>query len=256
MTKFKKKKSLGQHFLNSEQKALEIVGAFCVPEDVHSVLEIGPGLGVLSRHLVQNNAFETYFSEIDERAIAYLKKTLHIPGSHFLSGDFLRADLSKIPGDFAVIGNFPYSISSQILFRVIDNRMRVPLVTGMFQREMARRVCAANGNRDYGILSIFVQAYYRTEYLFELPPSCFDPPPKVFSAVIRITRYREEIPCPEKIFRSVVKTAFGQRRKMLRNVLQGDALIWLEENHLADKRAEALPVETYIALSNALAEKA
>lgn len=254
MADFKHSKAFGQHFLKSTDTAAQIVQALePLPLDM-PVLEIGPGLGVLSTLLLAGNR-PIYFSEIDTRIIAFLRERLHVADNHILKGDFLRYDLRSVfSGPFAVIGNFPYNISSQILFTVIDHRDQVPVVVGMFQREMAQRVVAGHGNKDYGIISVLVQAYYTTEYLIELPPDAFDPPPKVHSAVIRLRRKSEDPAVRYGQLRTVVKAAFNQRRKTLSNALGGvsGAREALQVLQFSGRRAEELSVEDFISLTQAL----
>lgn len=253
---FRHLKAFGQHFLKSDAVAAEIVAALETGEPVSSILEIGPGLGILSRHLLKKK--ETiYFSEIDRRIITFLKEELQVPEAHILEGDFLRTHPEIIiPGNFAVIGNFPYNISSQIIFRVLEMKEHVPTVVGMFQKEMARRVTATHGNKEYGVVSVLTQAYYQTEYLMELSPDAFDPPPKVDSAVIRLQRRKAEPACSEKMLRQVVKAGFNQRRKKLSNALSGvqGALEPLRLLNFADKRAEQLSVEEFIELTTAITQ--
>ncbi len=250
---FHHKKSLGQHFLKSEATALEIVQALKPQNDFVPILEIGPGLGILSKHLLKLPN-PIYFSELDARVISFLEEELKIDPSNIIYGDFLKLDLSRyFTGEFLVIGNFPYNISSQILFKILDFKDQVPILTGMFQREMAKRVVAKHGNKEYGVITVIVQAYYDCTYLFELPPSAFDPPPKVNSAVIRLTRKSTPMDCDEKLFKQIVKAGFNQRRKKLSNALSGipgskEKLIAL---NFADKRAEQLSVNDFIALTNA-----
>ncbi len=248
---FHHKKSLGQHFLKSEATALEIVQALKPENDTIPILEIGPGLGILSKHLLQlpNPIF---FSELDTRVISFLEDELKIDPSYIIYGDFLKLDLSRyFSGEFLVIGNFPYNISSQILFKILDFKEQVPVLTGMFQKEMAKRVVAKHGNKEYGVITVIVQAYYDCTYLFELPPTAFDPPPKVNSAVIRLSRKATALNCDEKLFKQIVKAGFNQRRKKLSNALSGipgskEKLIAL---NFADKRAEQLSVEDFIELT-------
>ena len=244
---------MGQHFLKSEATALEIVEALQPPDETIPILEIGPGLGILSKHLLKlpNPIF---FSELDHRVITFLQEELHIDPEHIIYGDFLKLDLSGyFSGKFLVIGNFPYNISSQILFKILDFKDQVPILTGMFQKEMAKRVVATHGNKEYGVITAIVQAYYDCTYLFELPPSAFDPPPKVNSAVIRLTRKTSPLNCDEKLFKQIVKAGFNQRRKKLSNALSGipgskEKLIAL---NFADKRAEQLSVNDFIELTRA-----
>ncbi len=215
------------------------------------VLEIGPGLGILSRHLLQSYS-QVYFSEIDTRIIQFLQDDLKVSEAQILAGDFLRADISgKFNNPLAVIGNFPYNISSQILFKVLDHKEQIPVVVGMFQREMADRVVAVNGNKDYGIVSVLIQAYYDTSTVMHLPPEAFDPPPKVHSAVIKLVRKENPPDIAFNKLKMVVKTAFNQRRKTLSNAMSGvagakDALTAL---NFAGLRAEALSVADFITLT-------
>ncbi len=251
---FHHKKSLGQHFLKSEATALEIVRALNPENENIPILEIGPGLGILSKHLLKlpNPIF---FSELDARVISFLEEELKIDPSFIIYGDFLKLDLARyFNGEFLVIGNFPYNISSQILFKILDFKAQVPILTGMFQKEMAKRVVAKHGNKEYGVITVLVQAHYECNYLFELPPSAFEPPPKVNSAVIRLTRKSTIIDYDEKLFKQIVKAGFNQRRKKLSNALSGipgskEKLVGL---NFADKRAEQLSVKDFIDLTKAL----
>lgn len=251
-TGFQHRKSFGQHFLKSDETAREIVNCLRCPETIDTILEIGPGQGVLTRHLTNLHNKIIYVSEIDKRIIQFLQSELKFPQDKIIEGDFLKADIQTIiPQRFCIIGNFPYNISSQILFRVLEMKDKIPVVVGMFQREMAKRVTAKNGNKDFGVITVLVQAYYEVAYLFELPPDAFDPPPNVFSAVIRLTRKKEDPNCSEKILREVVKTAFNQRRKKLSNAISSiaggmDALL---KHDFANLRAEQLSVEDFISLA-------
>ncbi len=216
MMHVKPKKALGQHFLTDKGVAARIAEtALAKPYSHLPLLEIGPGTGVLTSFLLQQDR-PLKVIEIDTESVAYLRQAY--PDLDIIEGDFLeiRPD-SVFDGEFAVIGNYPYNISSQIFFRVLDYRERIPLVSGMLQREVAERICAPAGNRTRGILSVLLQAWYDCEYLFTVPEHVFIPPPKVKSGVLRLTRNsRTELGCSEKRFRQVVKTAFGQRRKTLR----------------------------------------
>lgn len=251
MSGFRHNKALGQHFLKSKETALEIVQALQPWPKEAPVLEIGPGLGILSRHLLQQYS-EVYFSEIDTRIIQFLQDELKVSETHILAGDFLRADIAgKFNTPLAIIGNFPYNISSQILFKVLDHKEQIPVVVGMFQREMADRVVATHGNKDYGIVSVLIQAYYHTSTVMQLPPEAFDPPPKVHSAVIKLMRKENAPDIAFNKLKMVVKTAFNQRRKTLSNAMSGvagakDALTAL---NFAGLRAEALSVEDFITLT-------
>ena len=213
------KKALGQHFLTDQKVARAIVDALQCPGPV---LEIGPGMGVLTQYLLQREDVDLKLVEIDGESVEYL--LAHFPGmqGRLLQADFLTLRLEKLfPERFAVIGNFPYNISSQIFFKILDHRERIPEVVCMIQKEVAERIAEAPGSKTYGILSVLLQAWYDIEYLFSVGSGCFAPPPKVESAVIRLKRNgRSSLGCDEALFKTIVKTAFGQRRKMLRNPLK------------------------------------
>lgn len=254
MMHVKPKKALGQHFLTDKGVAARIAEtALAKPYSHLPLLEIGPGTGVLTSFLLQQDR-PLKVIEIDTESVAYLRQAY--PDLDIIEGDFLeiRPD-SVFDGEFAVIGNYPYNISSQIFFRVLDYRERIPLVSGMLQREVAERICAPAGNRTRGILSVLLQAWYDCEYLFTVPEHVFMPPPKVKSGVLRLTRNsRTELGCSEKRFRQVVKTAFGQRRKTLRNSL--GALIPpgspLREDPIMGERPERLSVDQFVDLAKRL----
>lgn len=220
------------------------------------VLEVGPGMGVLTRFLLERKDLETTVVELDRESVDYLKACLPELENRIIAEDFLRMDLGKLYGNepFGIIGNFPYNISSQIMFKVLENRPLVPIVVGMFQKEVAERICSGPGGREYGILSVMLQAWYRTEYLFTVNEDVFDPPPKVKSAVIRLTaNNRESLGCNEKLFRTVIKQTFNQRRKMLRNSLRSLTVRCGElDPLLLTRRPEELSVEEFIDLTNAL----
>ena len=245
----KPKKSLGQHFLRDQNIAIKIVES--LGTDVSDVLEIGPGTGVLTQYLLNRPEINLHVIEIDRDSVAFLHE--NFPAlKHIWSEDFLKADIQqKFDGNFSIIGNFPYNISSQILFKVLEMRNRVPEVVGMFQKEVAERIAGKSGKKTYGILSVLLQAFYDIEYLFTVHEHVFDPPPRVKSAVIRLTRNsRTELPCDEKLFVKVVKTAFNQRRKMMRNSLKTVC-----ENlppEFAEKRPEQLSVDAFIDLACAI----
>ena len=212
------KKHLGQHFLKDENIARKIVESLT---ETSNVLEIGPGTGVLTKYLAEK-ASNLHLIEIDRESIEYLKHTFPELTEKIISADFLKFDLKNLfAGQFAVIGNFPYNISSQIFFKIIENRALIPEVVGMIQKEVAERLASPPGNKTYGILSVLLGAFYEIKYLFTVPESVFIPPPNVKSAVIRLTR-REvfSLDCDEKLFFEVVKTGFNQRRKTLRNSLK------------------------------------
>lgn len=249
MSFVKPKKKLGQHFLIDQNIAHKIVES--LGSNVSDVLEIGPGTGVLTQYLLGRPEINLHVIEIDRDSVAYLQENFQ-ELKHIWSEDFLKSDLSqKFSGNFSIIGNFPYNISSQIFFRVLEFRNQIPEVVGMIQKEVAERIAGGHGKKTYGILSVLLQAFYDIEYLFTVSEQVFNPPPKVKSAVIRLKRNkRAELPCDEKFFVKVVKAAFNQRRKMLRNSLKG-----ICENlpaEFAEKRPEQLSVEAFIDLACAI----
>lgn len=246
MNYVKPKKKLGQHFLTDLNIAQKIVDS--LQSDVEDVLEIGPGMGVLTQFLIQRPACNVHVIEIDKESVAYLHS--HYPGIKAVwEEDFLKADLrSKFLREFIVIGNFPYNISSQIFFRILEFRNEIPEVVGMIQKEVAERIASQNGTKIYGILSVLLQAFYDIDYLFTVSEGVFHPPPKVKSAVIRLRRNdRKALPCSESLFIAVVKAAFNQRRKMLRNSLRSVCQEVPEE--FALKRPEQLSVQDFIELT-------
>lgn len=255
--KVRPKKFLGQHFLTDKKIAEDIVNGLTLHGSYSSVLEVGPGMGVLTEFLIQKKDFETFIIDIDKESIQYLKK--HFPSlqSKIIEGDFLQMDFKNFfQTPFAIIGNFPYNISSQIFFKVLENRDLVPEVVGMLQKEVAERICSKHGNKVYGILSVFLQAFYTTEYLFTVHEDVFDPPPKVKSGVIRIKRNsRKNLECDEELFFKVVKQSFQTRRKTLRNALKSLNLpSSVVEDSMFDKRAEQLSVEDFINLTNIISQ--
>lgn len=246
------KKFLGQHFLTDESIAERI--ARSLTGRTANLLEIGPGMGVLTKYLVDDARYRFKAIELDTESVDYLHR--HYPTLDVIEGDFLRLDLSKIfdNATFSIIGNFPYNISSQILFRVFEQRGSVPEVVGMFQKEVAERVAAGPGSKTYGILSVLLSAFYNIEYLFTVNENVFNPPPKVKSAVIRLTRNDvAKLDCDEKLFVQVVKTGFNQRRKTLRNALKplNLSLDNIPDDLLA-KRAEQLSVADFTLITNKL----
>jgi 16S rRNA (adenine1518-N6/adenine1519-N6)-dimethyltransferase len=247
------KKNLGQHFLTDEAIAAKIVNSLKTDE-VNHVLEIGPGMGVLTKYLLQNTGFETSVIEIDRESVEYLKKHQPVIKERIIEGDFLKLDLNSLFSGkpVAVIGNFPYNISSQIFFRILQSRGQIPEVVCMLQDEVAQRICSGPGSKVYGILSVFLQVWYNIEYLFKVPPEVFNPPPKVNSAVIRLVRNNvTDLGCNEKLFHSIVKQTFNQRRKMLRNSLRNFTSALEELNaDLLTKRPEQLSVEDFVNLTN------
>lgn len=244
------KKSLGQHFLNDLDAAKRIVDGLQPAGAYTKVLEIGPGMGVLTQFLVKKTEYETSLIEIDKESVDYLRKNyLEFTGPRLIDGDFLRYPLENIFGDekFAIVGNFPYFISTQIFFRILEYKDQCIEVVGMLQKEVAVRLAAKPGNKDYGILSVLLQAFYDIEYLFSLGPEVFTPPPKVNSGVIRLVRnWDKKLECDPAKFKSLVKMAFNQRRKTLRNALRA---LQLPEHDLLSKRAEQLGVAEFTELT-------
>lgn len=247
----KAKKHLGQHFLKDENIAKKIADTLSL-KDYYSVLEIGPGMGVLTKYLLEKETI-TYVIEIDSESVEYLQANYLNLAPRIIEKDFLKYDLKEVFKDsqFAIIGNFPYNISTQIVFKVLEMRGQIPEFSGMFQKEVAQRICEKEGSKAYGILSVLTQAFYNAEYLFTVPPSVFNPPPKVDSGVLRLTRKEHlDLPCDEALFFRVVKTAFQQRRKTLRNSLKTFNLSDnLKANAIFDKRPEQLSVDSFIELT-------
>ncbi len=245
------KKHLGQHFLKDKNIAARIVDSLVLSPEHNQVIEIGPGTGVLTQFL-QLKPIDLRLAEIDRESIAYLKEHFPDLSTKIIEGDFLELSLDQIfKGDIQIIGNFPYNISSQIFFKVLDHRAQVKQVVCMLQKEVADRIAEKPGSKTYGILSVLLQAYYDIEYLFKVPPGVFFPPPKVMSAVIRLTRNkRVKLACDEVLFKAVVKQAFQNRRKTLRNALKVLNLPASFLSHpLLDKRAEQLEVEQFVFLT-------
>ncbi len=255
MLQVRPKKGLGQHFLRDHQIASDIVDSL-VMGDRTKVLEVGPGMGVLTRFLLQKKNFETSVVEIDRDSVSYLKTYIPELEGRIIEGDFLQMDLRKLYSEtpFSLIGNFPYNISTQILFKVLDNRDLIPEVVGMLQKEVAERICTGPGSKTYGIMSVLLQAWYKVEYLFTVNEDVFDPPPKVKSAVIRITANgRTSLGCNEKLFKMLVKQSFNQRRKMLRNSIKCLTPRYDElDAYTLTRRPEQLSVEEFVVLTNAI----
>lgn len=251
MDKVKAKKHLGQHFLNDESIAKNIADSLTL-EGYKNVLEIGPGMGVLTKYLLEK-PIETYVIEIDTESVEYLNA--HYPKLHgkIISKDFLKYNIKEDLGDepFAIIGNFPYNISTQIVFRTLELRDQIPEFSGMFQKEVAERICSKKGSKVYGILSVLAQAFYDVEYLFTVDEHVFNPPPKVKSGVMRMIRKENyHLPCDEKLLFTVVKTSFNQRRKTMRNSLKSLNLSDnLREDTIFDLRPEQISVEQFIELT-------
>lgn len=247
----KPKKYLGQHFLKDENIARKIIGY--LPADAVNIVEVGAGTGVLSKYLLANPAINPFFFEIDDESSQFLKGKFPSITDRLIEADFLEYDLSVLPAPFFVIGNFPYNISSQILFRVLEFRSVIPGLVGMFQKEVAERIASPPGSKKYGILSVLLQAWYHIDYLFTVNETVFYPPPKVKSGVIQLKRNGvEKLDCDEILFTRIVKTAFNQRRKTLRNALKG--MINEEPGEvsaLLGKRAEQLTVLDFVRLTKA-----
>ncbi len=251
MTQVKAKKHLGQHFLTDESIAEQIADTLRF-DGYNTVLEIGPGMGVLTKYLLEKEC-ETYVIEIDTESVAYLQNHYPKLDGKIISKDFLKYNINEVFNEkpFAIIGNFPYNISTQIVFRCLDFRNQIPEFSGMFQKEVAERICSKHGSKVYGILSVLVQAFYDTEYLFTVEEHVFNPPPKVKSGVMRMKRKENfTLPCNEKMFFNVVKTAFNQRRKTLRNSLKSFQLSdILKEDTIFDLRPEQISVAQFIELT-------
>lgn len=247
MSLVRAKKNLGQHFLKDQNIARKITDSL-LPV-TREVLEIGPGMGVLTRHLLVNPAFSVRAIDIDRESIAYLHQELPEYQDQIIYGDFLKMKITDLYHDpFSVIGNLPYNISSQIFFRIIENRDLVVQAVCMIQKEVAERISALHGNKTYGILSVFLQTFYDIEYLFTVGEKVFDPPPKVKSAVIRLIRNkRQELGCDEKLFFNVVKTGFNQRRKTLRNSIRSLLPAGFDSAYLS-LRPEQLSVQDFLQL--------
>lgn len=257
MSVVKAKKHLGQHFLTDGGIASRIVNSLEPDERFKNVLEVGPGMGVLSDILFKKTEYQTWLIDIDAESVAYLAKKYPTLENRLIQGDFLKLDFKSLfEGPMAIIGNFPYNISSQILFKILEERAQVIEVVGMFQKEVAERCAAKPGNKEYGILSVFLQAYFDVKYLFTVKAGAFNPPPKVLSGVLRLTRNEVSVlDCDERLFWQVVKTGFNQRRKTLRNSLS--SLLDKEkmgDYPLLELRAERLTVQDYIDLTNKISE--
>jgi 16S rRNA (adenine1518-N6/adenine1519-N6)-dimethyltransferase len=249
------KKHLGQHFLKDQNIARKIVGSLRAENT--SVIEVGPGMGVLTKFLVEQYP-DLFLVEIDNESIEYLKKNYPDLGGHLIRGDFLKLDLKSLSEKkWSVIGNFPYNISSQIFFKVLEQRQIVQEVVGMVQKEVAQRIASLPGSKEYGILSVLLQAYYNIKLLFSVPPGVFVPPPKVQSAVLSLARNAtEKLACDEVLFVRVVKQAFQTRRKTLRNALKNLNLPEsFKDNLILNQRAEQLSVNDFIFLTQQLEKR-
>ncbi len=252
----KAKKHLGQHFLKDENIARNIADSLSFKGYNH-VLEIGPGMGVLTKYLLEKDT-TTHVIEIDTESVEYLKANYLNLANRIIEKDFLKYNLKDVFKDepFAIIGNFPYNISSQILFKTLEMRDQIPEFSGMFQKEVAQRICEKEGNKTYGILSVLTQAFYEASYLFTVPPTVFNPPPKVDSGVLLLKRKENySLPCDEKLFFRVVKQGFQQRRKTLRNSLKTFNLSDnLKANVIFGQRPEQLSVAQFIELTQLIQE--
>ena len=249
------KKHLGQHFLTDLNIAQNIANTLSY-HGYDKVLEIGPGMGALTQYLLEK-PIHTHVVEIDSESVDYLQTHFPALENRIIEGDFLKLALRDYFNDqIAIIGNFPYNISSQILFKVIEQRKQIPEFSGMFQKEVAERICEKPGSKAYGILSVLTQAFYDCEYLFNVSRFVFNPPPKVASGVIRLVRKKNiELPCDDKLFFRIVKTAFQQRRKTLRNSLKSFGLsASLKEDSIFDERPERLGVSEFIVLTQKIAD--
>jgi 16S rRNA (adenine1518-N6/adenine1519-N6)-dimethyltransferase len=252
------KKHLGQHFLKDELIAQQIADSL-TEKGYKNVLEIGPGMGVLTKYLLKK-PFTTYVIEIDTESVEYLQAHYLNLSDRIISKDFLKINLEEFFGkeQLAIIGNFPYNISTQIVFKTLENKHQIVEFSGMFQKEVAERIAEKEGSKKYGILSVLAQAFYDVEYLFTVPPTVFDPPPKVDSGVIRLIRKENyNLPVNEKLFYKVVKTAFQQRRKTLRNSLKTLNLSDnLREDIIFGQRPEQLSVQEFISLTSKIEKDA
>ncbi len=251
----KAKKHLGQHFLTDKNICQKIANQYQKSRGCKKVLEIGPGMGALTEFLLKND-LDVWAMDVDTESIDYLKKNFPALEGKLLEADFLKADLNALLGDepFSVVGNFPYNISSQILFKCIDFRNQIPEIMGMFQREVAQRVAEPPGSKQYGILSVLLQTYYDIDYCFTVDEYVFNPPPKVKSGVIRCVRNdRDKLPCDEKLFKQLVKMSFNQRRKTIRNsikpLIKGKGL----DHEFLALRPEVLSVDQFIELTQLVA---
>ena len=256
MKQVRPKKNLGQHFLTDLSIAKRIADTVDEPYANLPVLEVGPGMGVMTQYLVEKPR-PLKVVEIDRESVAYLNENFPKLRENILGADFLRMDLNEVFGgqQFVLTGNYPYDISSQIFFKMLDNRELIPCCTGMIQHEVAVRMAAKPGNKQYGILSVLIQAWYNVEYLFTVEPSVFNPPPKVQSAVIRMTRNEvRHLGCDEQLFKRIVKTVFNQRRKMLRvslkQLLPEKALAIIAQSPFVTLRPEQLTIAQFVELTN------
>ncbi|HRO76386.1 MAG TPA: 16S rRNA (adenine(1518)-N(6)/adenine(1519)-N(6))-dimethyltransferase RsmA [Crocinitomicaceae bacterium] len=252
MTLVKAKKHLGQHFLTDKNISRKIAQQYGSHFGCKKVLEIGPGMGAMTQYLLEDETLDVFVMEVDKESVAYLNE--HFPALHgkIIDGDFLKYDLKSLFKNepFAVVGNFPYNISSQILFRCIEFKDQIPEIMGMFQKEVAERVAEKKGSKAYGIISVLLQTYYTIDYCFTVDEHVFNPPPKVKSGVIRLTRNeRKTLPCNEKLYVQIIKACFNQRRKMIRNTIKSFLNGQPFESEYLTQRPEQLSVDDFIKLT-------
>ena len=246
------KKKFGQNFLNDNSIATQIVDLLSI-ERTNNVIEVGPGMGILTKEILKIDNINKKFIELDKECCDYLMNNFSEIQKDLINDDFLKFDLKKFNPPVSIIGNFPYNISSQILFKIFENKEIIYEMIGMFQYEVAERICSNKGTKKYGILSVLIQAFFSVELLIKIKPESFNPSPKVNSAVIRIKKVRDKIDCDEILFKQIIKSAFNQRRKTLRNSLKSFKKIEnIKEHSIFDKRAEELDVDDYIFLTNLL----
>jgi 16S rRNA (adenine1518-N6/adenine1519-N6)-dimethyltransferase len=246
------KKKFGQNFLNDNSIATQIV-SFLSTEKTNNIIEVGPGMGILTKEILKIENLNKKFIELDKECCDYLLNKFSEIEKDLINDDFLKFDIKKFNPPVSIIGNFPYNISSQILFKIFENKEIIYEMIGMFQYELAERICSNKGTKKYGILSVLIQAFFSVELLIKIKPESFNPPPKVNSAVIRIKKVRDKIDCDEILFKQIIKSAFNQRRKTLRNSLKSFKKIEnIKEHSIFDKRAEELDVDDYIFLTNLL----
>ena len=257
MKRVRAKKHLGQHFLKDESIAEKTV-ALLQKGSYKTIIEVGPGMGVLTKYLANIPSAELFVVDIDTESIEFLIEEKTLSSDHIVEGDFLQLDLNKIAngGKFAIVGNFPYNISSQILFKAYEYRDQVEEVVGMFQKEVAERIASGPGNKTYGILSVLLQAFFDIRYEFTVDEDVFDPPPKVKSAVISLRRNStKHLECDEKLFKQIVKLGFNQRRKTLRNSLKALLKDDLGTLPIFSKRPEQLPFQDFVEITNLIAKQ-
>ena len=252
MIPFKPKKKFGQNFLINKNLSTKIASYIDV-KNCHSLIEIGPGLGSLTKEIINIDIAEKKFIEIDRDCVDYLQKSITEINGNIINEDFLKIDLNSFKSPMVIVGNFPYNISNQILFKIYENRDIVQSMVGMFQFEVAERICSPKGSKKYGVLSVLIQAYFNVEMKIKIRPNNFYPAPKIDSAVIKIVKDQDHLNCNEKLFKEVVKTTFNLRRKKIRNSLKTLNYSQIKfDNPIFDKRPEELGVLEFISLTNLL----